>query len=445
MTSAAKTPSAIVVAVRQTPLTATESPSLSSPASEVLHGQAHAVGRGVDGGDRAEVRDQPGEHAYHSRMRAVISTSSADARALQRERAHGGGDALGALALERVARARSAEHDRRDEQADLVDLARVQERAREVRAALQQDRRDARRAELDERVAHAVGLVGAGGDDHLGARDLQRVDRGPRRGAGDDDGQRHLGGAAHELGVQRQPGLGVEDDPARLARDAVDARRSAAGRRPARCRSRPRPRRPRRASGATSRRESSPEIHLESPVRVATLPSSVIADLKSTNGRPVRACLRNGWLSSRARRGELAVGDHRPRCPRRAGCPRPRPEAFSVGSSEAITTRAMPASRIASVHGGVRPVWQHGSSETYSVAPRRSAPPAGGDRRALGVRPAERGVEALAEHLPVAHDHRADERVRAGRARDRPRRARSPGRGARGRWPEACSRTHRRY
>ena len=43
-----------------------------------------------------------------------------------------------------------------------------------------------------------------------------------------------------------------------------------------------------------SRRESSPEIHLESPVRVATLPSSVIADLNRIHGRPVRACLRNG-------------------------------------------------------------------------------------------------------------------------------------------------------
>ena len=42
--------------------------------------------------------------------------------------------------------------------------------------------------------------------------------------------------------------------------------------------------------------------------RVATLPSSVIADLKSTHGRPVRACLRNAWLSSRARRGDVAVG-----------------------------------------------------------------------------------------------------------------------------------------
>ena len=101
----------------------------------------HAVGRGVHRLDRSEIRHQPGEHAYHSRMRAVISTSSATRAQSRRQRAHGRGDALGALALERVAGARAAEHDRRDEQADLVHLARVQERAREVRAALEQDRR----------------------------------------------------------------------------------------------------------------------------------------------------------------------------------------------------------------------------------------------------------------------------------------------------------------
>ena len=49
--------------------------------------------------------------------------------------------------------------------------------------------------------------------------------------------------------------------------------------------------------------------------------------------------------------------------------PSPRPLAFGVGSSEATTTRAIPAATIASVHGGVWPVWQHGSSETYRVAP----------------------------------------------------------------------------
>ena len=96
--------------------------------------------------------------------------------------------------------------------------------------------------------------------------------------------------------------------------------------------------------------------------------------------------------------------------------PGPRPAAFSVGSSEAITTRAIPASMIASVHGGVRPVWQHGSSDTYIVAPPRSIAAAGVDRGALGVRPAELGVPALAEHPAVAHDHRADQRIRARRA-----------------------------
>ena len=45
----------------------------------------------------------------------------------------------------------------------------------------------------------------------------------------------------------------------------------------------------------------------------------------------------------------------------------------------------MPASRIASVHGGVRPWWQHGSSETYSVAPVEIAIAGGSDRLDLGV------------------------------------------------------------
>ena len=120
-----------------------------------------------------------------------------------------------------------------------------------------------------------------------------------------------------------------------------------------------------------SRRESSPEIHFESPVRVATLPSSVIADLKSTHGRPVRACLRNGWLSRRARAASSPSATSTS-IPSSRRIPSPRPAAFSVGSSDATTTRAIPASMIASVHGGVRPVWQHGSSETYSVAPRAS-------------------------------------------------------------------------
>src|SRR3954470_493996 len=120
-------------------------------------------------------------------------------------------------------------------------------------------------------------------------------------------------------------------------------------------------------------RLASQEIHLESPVAVATLPSSVIADLNSTHGRPVRACLRNAWLPSRARVASSPSATMTS-TPSSRRIPRPRPAAFSVGSSDAITTRVMPAARIASVHGGVRPVCAHGSSDTYIVAPAVSAP-----------------------------------------------------------------------
>ena len=155
-----------------------------------------------------------------------------------------------------------------------------------------------------------AGLVLAGGDDDLGAGDLQRVGRGARRGAGDDDGQRHLGGAAHELGVERQAGLGVEDDPARLARARPRCARSAAGRRPARCRCRPRPRRhSARQWWASARRGLAGDPLRVAGLRVATLPSSVIADLKSTHGRPGARVLAEGLVEQARAGGELAVGE----------------------------------------------------------------------------------------------------------------------------------------
>ena len=46
---------------------------------------------------------------------------------------------------------------------------------------------------------------------------LQRVGLAARRRAADHDGQRQLGRAADELGVERQAPLGVEHDAARLA------------------------------------------------------------------------------------------------------------------------------------------------------------------------------------------------------------------------------------
>ena len=108
---------------------------------------------------------------------------------------------------------------------------------------------------------------------------------------------------------------------------------------------------------------SSHEIHFESPSRVATFPSRLVADLKRTHGRPVRACLRKAWFSSLARAATAPVATSTS-MPSSRRIPRPRPEAFSVGSSLATTTRPIPASMIASVHGGWRPSWQQGSSET---------------------------------------------------------------------------------
>ena len=83
--------------------------------------------------------------AHHSLRRAETSRSSPMRSQSSVSARLGVGDRLGALALERVARGAAAEHDRREEQADLVDLAGVEERAGQVRAALEQDRADARR------------------------------------------------------------------------------------------------------------------------------------------------------------------------------------------------------------------------------------------------------------------------------------------------------------
>ena len=88
-----------------------------------------------------------------------------------------------------------------------------------------------------------------------------------------------------------------------------------------------------------------------------------MADLKTTSGRPVRACFRNGWLSRRAASATSPL-THSTSMPSSRRMPGPRPEALAVGSSDAITTRAIPASMMASVQGGVRPSWQQGSSET---------------------------------------------------------------------------------
>ena len=60
--------------------------------------------------------------------------------AVERQRTQRLGDALHALALQGVSRGATAVQDGRQEEAHLVDLTGIQERAGELRAALQQDR-----------------------------------------------------------------------------------------------------------------------------------------------------------------------------------------------------------------------------------------------------------------------------------------------------------------
>src|SRR5215204_461618 len=223
ITSARNSPPSIAVAVRQTPSTATESPSAIWPASRVrtpsvtpsaFASTAVTVPRSCTSPVNTSPLPEPGGDQH----------VAGDPLDVERERARRLRDPLDALALERVARVRAADEDRGEEQPQLVELARVEERAGQLRAALEQDRREVGGAELVERRAHARRLVLPRRDDHLGARGLQRVGLQPRRGPPDDDRQGELGRAAHELRVERQPALGVEDDPARLARDAGDPR-----------------------------------------------------------------------------------------------------------------------------------------------------------------------------------------------------------------------------
>src|SRR4051794_17896613 len=137
ITSAVKAPSAIVVAVRQTPLIATESPSAISPVRGVPTNSRTpsplcSTPRTSPRSWTNPVNTSPLPHA------GADQDVLADPLGFHRQRPQRLRDALGALALQRVAGARAADHHRRDEQRDHVDLARVQERARELRAALQQ-------------------------------------------------------------------------------------------------------------------------------------------------------------------------------------------------------------------------------------------------------------------------------------------------------------------
>ena len=185
-----------------------------------------------------------------------------------------------------------------------------------------------------------------------------------RRRARDDHGQRDLVGAPDELGVERQARLGVEDDAPRLAAHAVDARGQlrVVGQRGADAR--PRRRRTRRASGG----RRSAAVLAGDPLRVAGAGGDLAVERHRGLEEHPRAAgarvLAERLVEPARARGQLAVGARRPRRPRRAGCPgRGRRPSRSGRRRRRRRGRCRP-SRIASVHGGVRPWWQHGSSET---------------------------------------------------------------------------------
>src|SRR5680860_1890765 len=225
ITSAAKESARTPRAVRQTPFTATESPSASSPASGLAtESRAPSPSRSTAAtvpvastspvNISASPIPQPGDDQH-----VVV-----DALDVERDRAHRVVDPLDALRLDRGARLAPAGEQRRDEHPRLVDLARLEEDAGEVGAALEQQRLDVARAELVERRADARRLVLPRRDDHVDPGVAQRVGLGPLRGARADHGHRDVAGAADQPRVERQAGLGVEDHAPRLVSSAGDAR-----------------------------------------------------------------------------------------------------------------------------------------------------------------------------------------------------------------------------
>ncbi len=104
----------------------------------------------------------------------------------------------------------------------------------------------------------------------------------------------------------------------------------------------------------------------------AILPSSVSADFSVTSGLPVRMKWKKARFSRRASSANSSASTTSTPASRSRAKPLPATSGF--GSSVIAITRRMPARRMASTHGGVRPWCAHGSSVTYRSAPRAASP-----------------------------------------------------------------------
>src|SRR5436190_15745957 len=130
ITSASKAPSPTAVAVRQTPFTATESPSASSrPASSLSLPSSSEATRAVPWISPVNTSPLPEPRGD---QHVVV-----DALHLRGERARRAGNRPGAEPLDGGARLAPTRHERGHEHAQLVDLAGFEERAGQVRAPLE--------------------------------------------------------------------------------------------------------------------------------------------------------------------------------------------------------------------------------------------------------------------------------------------------------------------
>ena len=278
---------------------------------------------------------------------------------------------------------------RGDEDARLVDLAGGGEGGGEGAAALEEEAGDAAAAEVGERGGDAVG------DEDLGAGVAQRRPRPPRarrrrapatgRGCAsscESSGRRARRSKTTRSGwrapatsraVSRGSSARTVPMPTAIASDSARQR-------------------------WTSSRLCSPEIQGESPGAVAVRPSSDIASFRVTSGRPVRACLRKGWLSSRAAVASSPAANSTSTPPSRR-IPGPAPGGLLArivgGDHDPRDPRLedrLGAGRLAAlVRAGLQ---RHVHRRPGRVVAARAAV---GERRPLGVQTAELGVEPLAD------------------------------------------------
>ena len=248
----------------------------------------------------------------------------------------------------------------REEQRERVDETCVEQRGRELGAALDQQRGHLARAEQlrapRASEAAASGLDPGGRRRRSGGRDAH--DRRARRASAPACCRRRGGRG----GRTRRAAAGARPAARRRAAGARDRRRA-----PSRCRRRPRRTPP--ARRARARRLSGEEIQRLSPVLVAMRPSSVAASLSSTNGRPRTTCVRKAAFCRRARASSAPAGELDLRRRRRAAAPGRgrRPRDWDRRWRRRRARCPPPCS--ASAQGGWRPWWLQGSSETYAVAP----------------------------------------------------------------------------